>query len=392
MTVQSFRVFIMEEYLESIRLERLNMAESGARSVTIGELLLGVGLDRETIARTFLDMSLANSPNWGRDDLRDLVARLHPGARRENVLITTGTSEALYLLLTELAPRKLALAMPAFQALYDVPARLGAEIVPLPIRWDERGQPSVDAAQWLSLIERTRPDVVLLNTPHNPSGLVFDPKLVQAILELSERIGFRIVADEHYRFHAEDDRVLGDTLYRPNDRVFVVGSFIKCLGCTGLRIGWCVGPNDVLSRVQNAKNYTTHTVIPVSEWIAYEVLRDLHSPILARMREEWKLNRRLLSEFLASSDTFSGVAPRGGFVTVIGVRKARDRDDFERVRASLADKKVFPLPIDQMELSNADGGSPIERGFGFRLGVGLLPEDFREALSRMSAVEKNQRD
>src|SRR5687768_16049322 len=93
------RPFWMEEYLETFRFRaRFNLGESGHRPQTIGDLLNGVGVSASEASKTFLNILLNDSPNWGRADLRDVVARMHPGATRENVLITTGTSEALLLL------------------------------------------------------------------------------------------------------------------------------------------------------------------------------------------------------------------------------------------------------------------------------------------------------
>jgi N-succinyldiaminopimelate aminotransferase len=379
------RAFFMEEYLERIRLERFNMGESGARSLTTEELLVGVGLSREQIAREFLAMELRNSPNWGRDDLRDSVAALHPGARRENVLITTGTSEALLLLFRHLRPRRVALAMPAFQALYEIPATLGAEIVRLPIRWDDRGAPYVDRDEWRALLDRARPDCLVLNSPHNPSGLVLDPGLCEELLDFALSTGAAVIGDEHYRFHASEHELLGPTVYRPGGRVFVTGSFIKCLGCTGLRIGWCVGDHGSLASMQNDKNYTTHTVAPIVEWIAHEVMRRVDSPILGRMRAEWIENRRALGDFLASAPRLEGVPPAGGFVTCVGVRGARDPADVEAAARALAAERVFLLGLDKMEATGDGdpGATGLRRGLGFRLGLGLPPADFREALVRI---------
>lgn len=381
----------MEEYLEGIRLERFNMSESGARFVTTEELLLGVGLTREQIAHEFLAMDLRNSPNWGRDELRDSVAALHPGAQRENVLITTGTSEALLLLFRYLRPRRVALAMPAFQALYEIPATLGAEIVRLPIRWDARGAPYIDRDEWRALLDRSRPDCLILNSPHNPSGLVLDPGLCEELLDFALSTGATVVGDEHYRFQASEQELLGPTVYRPGGRVFVTGSFIKCLGCTGLRIGWCVGDHAALASMQNDKNYTTHTVAPIVEWMAHEVMRRVDTPILRRMRAEWIENRRALGAFLASASYLEGVAPAGGFVTCVSVPGAREPSEIEAAARALVAERVFLLGLDKMEAATTgdpgDPGDPgvtgLGRGLGFRLGLGLPPADFREGLARI---------
>jgi N-succinyldiaminopimelate aminotransferase len=378
------RPFFMEDYLEGSRFTaRFNLGESGGRPVTVGELLAGCGVTPAQASETFLSTLLRDSPNWGRADLRDAVAALHPGATRDNVLITTGTSEALLLLFRQLRPRRVALAWPAFQLLYELPLRQGAEVVRLPVRWDARGAPSVDAAEWLEVLERERPDLVVINNPHNPTGLVLEPALLERVARWAEGADAVVVGDEHYRFLSHEDAVLGATVYRPGARTFVTGSFIKCLGCPGLRIGWCVGDTDVLARVQNEKNYTTHTVNPVAEWLAHEVLKDVNGAALGRAREEWRKNRRTLAGFLERSRGVYGVAPQGGLVTCLGVRGAASAPDFDARLAALSAEGVFVLPLSAMEAGSPEGTHPLARGQGFRLGLGIEPERFPEALDAL---------
>ncbi|WP_257454368.1 pyridoxal phosphate-dependent aminotransferase [Archangium lipolyticum] len=385
--MEPLRSFFMEDYLEGSRFTaRYNLGESGARPRTVGELLAGSGVGPQQAADTFLSTLLRDSPNWGRADLRDLVAAMHPGATRDNVLITTGTSEALLLLFRQLRPKKVALAWPAFQLLYELPMQQGAEIVRLPLRWDERGVPSVDADAWLERLERERPDVVIINNPHNPSGLVLEPELLERVSRWTERSGATLVGDEHYRFLSSETEVLGSTVYRAGTRSFVTGSFIKCLGCPGLRIGWCVGDTAMLAGMQNEKNYTTHTVNPVTEWISYEVLKDLHSPALRQAREECLSNRRILAAFLERSRGVYGVAPTGGLVTCIGVRGVAGPKELEAKFQALGEAGVFVLPLSSMEHGDPAGTHPLERGHGFRLGLGMHPERFPEALEAIERV------
>jgi aspartate/methionine/tyrosine aminotransferase len=383
------RTFFMEDHLESSRfVARYNLGESGSWPSTFGELALGTGLDEASAARAVLGMSLRDSPNWGNAELRDRIAGLHAGSTAGEVLVTTGSSEALSLLLHRLRPARTALAMPAFQLLYEVPRSLGSEIVELPVRWDAAGQPFIDETEWLDLVRSARPDCVILNQPHNPSGLMFAPAFLDRLIELALDVGATVVGDEHYRFLASETAALGPTVYRRSRRVFVTGSYIKCLGCPGLRIGWCVGDPEVLTAVQSDKNYTTHTVNPISEWISGRVLADLGAPIWQHHRGSWLANRRALAAFLASSDAFLGVAPAGGLVTSIAWRAPRDRAELAAAFAALRAAGVFVLPMDAMEFTAVGRRSPgrFGDGFGFRLGLGARAEAFAEALTVLAQV------
>ena len=385
----ALRTFFMEDHLEASRFTaRFNLGESGSWPTTVGELLLGAGMTEAEAARELLAMPLCDSPNWGREELRARVAGLHAGCAAEDVLITTGTSEALFLLLHRLRPARTAVALPAFQLLYEVPQSLGAAIVELPVRWDAAGRPFVDEAEWLDAVRTERPDCLILNQPHNPSGLMFSAAFLDELIDLALAQGATVVGDEHYRFLASDDGPLGPTVHRPpgrSGRVFVTGSYIKCLGCPGLRIGWCVGDPRVLAAMQSDKNYTTHTVNPISEWISCRVLADLAAPIWQHHRRSWQANRRALAALLARSDAFLGAPPQGGLVTSIAWRGVQTRAElgaaFDAVRAA----GIFVLPMDAMEFGahRRRSPGPFGDGFGFRLGLGARPEQFADALAAL---------
>lgn len=388
--MKPLREFFMEAVLESRRFSaRFNFGESGSRARTVGQLLCGSGWSAADAGEAFLRVRLNDSPNWGRADLRDAIARMHPGACRENVLVTTGTSEALLLLFRQLRPSRVALAVPAFQLLYELPSSLNAQVVYLPVEWRPDGAPYVDAGRWIEIVEATRPDCLVWNSPHNPSGLRLPPTLLDALRDRMGRWSGVIVGDEHYRMLASPTAPLGPTAWRPDGRTFVTGSFIKCLGCPGLRIGWCVGDPATLAAMQNEKNFTTHTVNPVAEWIAHDVLQDLSSPIFTEARAEWSANRARLASFLERSQTVYGVAPSGGLVTTIGFRGMEPGESCARRLAALEAAGVFVLPLETMEFGQVGGrsdGHALPRGQGFRFGLGEAPAQLAEGLDVLEAT------
>lgn len=391
--MKPLRSFFMEDFLENFRLQsEFNLGESGAYPRTTEELLIQSGLERKNACDIFLNMKLYDSPNRGRWDLRERVAQMHPGATAENVLITTGTSEALFLLFRHLNPKSVALPMPAFQLLYEIPMALHAQIIPLPIRWDEHGLPFIDESEWISILRKETPDCLLINNPHNPSGLVLSHCFLDQLSLLAQDLDCTVIGDEHYRFLSSKTDMLGQTIYRQNDHTFVTGSFIKCLGSPGLRIGWCIGPKSALGHMQNEKNYTTHTVNPFSEWISFEVLKNLNSPLFLEMKQDWIQNKNTLESFLKSSNIFYGTAPQGGLVTSLGAHDFESQDVENRLRKH----GIFTLPLSSMEFGTLEfqqqhryGNkilSGINRGHGFRLGLGIQPARLNEALNRMEDI------
>lgn len=389
---QMIRPFFMESWLEENRFSaKYNLGESGGRARTVSEIFTQSNQNPENVFKQFFDIKLNDSPNWGRFDLREIVAKFHPGASSENVLITTGTSEALFLLFHVLKPKKLALALPGFQLLYEIPQTFGAEIIPLPIYWDIEGKPFIDHTEWFDILKKQKPDCMLINNPHNPSGLIIEPDFLKSLKDLIKSWNGTVIGDEHYRFLASETELLGHTIYENDSHTFVTGSFIKCFGVPGLRIGWCVGNTKTLSLMQNEKNYTTHTVSPITEWISYEILKNTNTPLFSTMQAEWIQNKKILGDFLNSSKNIYGTAPHGGLVTSLGFR---DVNSIEQTLSHISDLNqmgVFVLPLSAMEVGNFSFPkfrhdqkkylSNINYGFGFRCGLGIAPSEFKTVLS-----------
>lgn len=378
--------FIMEEPLERERFAaRFNLGESGGRPRSLGDLLRAAfpepQMQREWID-ALVETPLRDSPNYGRFDLRQRIAELHPGACAEEILITTGTSEALFLLLRALRPQRVALLQPAFQLLEELPRSLGAEILGLPAPEGALAGDELRACvvNWCASMRDFRPDLLLLNHPHNPSGQALDDASLETLARTAEELGAAVVADEHYRFLVED-APLGPTLYGRGKRVFVTGSFIKCLGMPGLRIGWCVGAHEVLAAMQNEKNYTTHTVNPFAEATAELALSPSGAGNFVAARAEWLENRAVLQEWLAGAGAqdFRGTVPQGGLVMRLFLKRPCTEEEWQALNAAVRARGVFLLTAQEF----APG---LEGSRWWRLGLGLSPADLRAALAQLDAA------
>lgn len=382
----------MEHWLETHRQSaRFNLGESGHAARTVGHLVTLSGWDAAQASDYFLSQSLSDSPNWGRLDLRMQIAAMHPGACADNVLVTTGTSEALFLLFRALQPQKIALIVPAFQLLYEIPESLGCKIVPLNIEWDNAsGAPIAPWQFWMNELRIHKPDTVVFNHPHNPTGLTFSETQIDELHMVCDEIGARLVGDEHYRFLTLEQSIdlpqLGPTLFKKKSNTFVTGSFVKCTGTPGLRIGWCLGPHEILQKLQSEKNYTTHTVSPLSEWLATIVLSDFSSKLWQQLRQDWNLNRLATERFFLTnrSKGFLGESPRGGLVCVVSQVAMQSKCIFEKIHCELLKNGLFLLPLESMECARWNLlpiTQPLSKGLGFRLGLGCEPLHFENALS-----------
>lgn len=359
----------IEPWLIEHQFARYNLGESGMVNRTLGEILADVGASPADLA----GVSLGNSDTRGDRALREVIASLYPGATADDVLVTTGTSEALWLYfqVRHRPGANVVVPVPAFQSLFEVPRYQGYALRSVALRIEDGFRLDLDA---LSRAVDASTRTIVLNNPQNPTGAVLSADEVVAVRELARAHGAEVLADEHYRFMPLDGQALLPTLWAPGDEVVAVGSMIKCFGCVGLRIGWMLGPRPLLDACRDLKDYTTHTVCALNEKVA-TLLLGRWREVAPRLRGWARQNVAAFDAFVgAHADRIEWVPPRGGLVAFPRLRGLAGASSAGFARALVRDTGVFVLPGETF-------GCPGH----LRVGVGLAPDDFAEALRRWSA-------
>jgi N-succinyldiaminopimelate aminotransferase len=251
-------------------------AEMSALALRTGAINLGQGFPDTDGPPSLLADVAANvtggvnqyPPGPGIPELRTAVAehqRRFYGQEvdPERVLITTGATEAI-------ASAILALCEPGdevvtFQPYYDsyaaTIALAGATLRAVPLRPGPSGSPTFafDPDELRAAFSaRTR--VVLVNTPHNPTGTVLDREQLTLIGQLAVESDAVIVADEVYEHMLYDGRehVPMATLPGLADRTLTISSAGKTFSVTGWKVGWVHGPAELLASVRAAKQFLTY--------------------------------------------------------------------------------------------------------------------------------------
>lgn len=360
--------FLMEEWLGGYRFKvEINLAESGMRDLTLRHFLAACDSTPEVLQ----DLVLEDMPTMGSPYLREAIARTYPiRVAPENVLVTTGTSEALFLLFClVLDPGcRVVTSAPAFQALYEVPRALGAELVFYEHRFEEGFR--FDAARFCALIT---PDtrLVIVNNPHNPTGAVADAAFIERVVARTAEVGAVLLFDEHYRFLPHDSSLdMLPSAAGLGPHVYATGSITKCFGAMGLRMGWLVGDPAMLARARDQRDYLTHTLSPISEKLAALALLHRHR-FLDENRRLLRENKAALAHFMATHrDRFAFVPPEAGVVC------------FPHYTAPLPSRVVVQRLIDETGVFVLPGHSFEREGF-IRIGLGAEPARFATALERL---------
>lgn len=251
-------------------------------------------------------LTLGYLPSNGLEELRQAIAGIYEHQTSDRVLVTTGGIEALNIALDALAvPGKKAIVMtPGYQGLSEPLRERGMQILPWHLSFEKGWKP--DFAEFEALLAE-KPALVVLNSPHNPTGFCFTSKQLGEIVKKAEAFGATVVADEVYRG-------LGTTLSVADfsEHAVAIGSLSKLYGLPGLRIGWIVGAPSILEKAWGAKDYHTLSNNTLGECLAVEVL-NRHGVFLSRAEKLAQENWKTLERFLEKNrDWLEWVPPRSG--------------------------------------------------------------------------------
>jgi aspartate/methionine/tyrosine aminotransferase len=262
----------------------------------------------------FSSLWLGYTESLGHPELRGAIAALYAHIAAEQVLVHAGAEEAIFNFMNvALRPGDhMIVQSPYYQSLGEVASGIGAEVT----EW--RGDPHRAWALDLEALQKALTDrtkVVVVNFPHNPTGFLPGPELLQALSELSERHGFIVFSDEVYRGLELDPSDRLPAFADLNGRAVSLGVMSKTYGLAGLRIGWIATRNEALFRELAAfKDYTSICNSAPSEFLATLALRHAEA-IVERNLQIIRANLDRLDHcFGAHAELFAWHRPKAGSI------------------------------------------------------------------------------
>ena len=247
----------------------------------------------------------------------------------ERVFVTNGGMHALQIAVRMVAGTndEVFVPTPAWPNFIGAIMAVGAGVVEIPMSFEGQGS----AGRWSldvdllarSITPRTR--AVVVNSPSNPTGWIATFDDIEALLALSRRHGFWIIADEIYgRFVYDGDRApsFHDAM-QASDRVLFVQTFSKNWAMTGWRIGWLEAPPELGSIIENLVQYSTSGVPVPLQRGATVALRQGEDTVALQI-DRARDNRDLLCEVLGRNPRISFARPEGAFYLFCKVEDASD--------------------------------------------------------------------
>jgi arginine:pyruvate transaminase len=237
----------------------------------------------------------------------------------DNVVVTPGAQGGVYCALQCLAGPgdEVIVPEPIYNTYEAVIGASGARLVTVPLRAERGFHPDLDTIAG-AVTPRTR--VIWINSPHNPTGVVFTAEEIAGIAELCRRRDLWLLSDEVYDDLAfTRPHISAWSLPDMAERAVVVSSLSKSHAMPGFRFGWAIGP-PALSR--HLFDLLIAMIYGSPAFIQDGVMPALESelPQVAAMRETYRNRAALLSEILASAANCRVNRPEGGMFVLMDVR------------------------------------------------------------------------
>lgn len=292
------------------------------------------------------------------------------------VLVTNGGKQAIYAAFaTMLDPGDEVIVPAPYWTTYPEAIQLAGG-VPVPVVADETQDYKVTVQQ-LEAARTGRTKVVLFVSPSNPTGAVYSPSEARAIGDWIEEKGLWVLTDEIYEHLVYGDATSSSLpVLCPDlaDNCVVVNGVAKTYAMTGWRVGWMIGPTDLVRAATNLQSHATSNVANVSQRAAVAALNgDL--TVVEEMRSAFDRRRQLMVSMLNEIDGVVCPTPLGAFYAYPSVKGLLGKEYGGRMIETSAQLAEYLL--DEAEVAAVPGeafGTPGYLRFSYALGDADLVE------------------
>jgi aspartate/methionine/tyrosine aminotransferase len=300
------------------------------------------------------------------------------------VLVTNGGKQAVYqAFATLLDPGDEVLLPSPYWTTYPEAIRLAGG-APVEVLADETAGYRVGVDQ-LEAARTSATKVLLLCSPSNPTGAVHSPAEIRAIGSWAVEHGIWVVTDEIYEHLVYGDAVFSSVLAEVPElaeQCVVLNGVAKTYAMTGWRVGWLIGPPDVVKAATNLQSHLTSNVSNVSQRAALAAVSGDLSAV-RHMRQAFDRRRHTIVSMLAQIEGVVCPVPDGAFYvypSVAGLLGRQIRGRRPQTSAELAE-----LVLEQVEVAVVPGEAFGPSGY-LRLSYALSDDDLVEGVSRLQRL------
>ena len=311
--------------------------------------------------------------------LRDSSYTVQPG----QVLVTNGGKQAVYQAFATLLDPGDEVLLPApYWTTYPEAIKLAGG-VPVEVMTDEASGYLVSVAQ-LEAARTPRTKVLLFCSPSNPTGAVYPPDQVTAIGEWAVEHGVWVLTDEIYEHLVYGDAEFSSMPVRvPElaDTCVVVNGVAKTYAMTGWRVGWLIGPPDVVAAAGNLQSHATSNVSNVAQAAALAAVSGDLSAV-AQMRTAFDRRRQTMTRMLQEIPGVTCPEPQGAFYCYPSLQGVIGKT--LRGKTPQSSSELATLALEEVGVAIVPGEAFGTPGFA-RLSYALGDAELEEGVKRLSA-------
>jgi len=312
-------------------------------------------------------IALSGRNDTGYAPLMEAIAARY-GVSPDRVTTAQGTSGANFLTCAALLEPgdDVLVERPGYDPLLGAPRLLGANTVRFDRTFEDGFALDPDRVR-RAMTPRTR--LIILTSPHNPTGVIAERQALEAIGRLAESQAAYVLVDEVYLDTSDAELPPAVTL---GDIFLSTSSLTKSYGLAGLRCGWILSSAVTAERLRRARDVVDGTGPIVTERLAALAFHQLER-LIARSKRLLHANGALLREFLRGRPELAWIDPRGGTVVFPRLREAADTTTFADRLLRERDTAIVP-------------GRFFDAPSHFRIGFGGTTEALRGGLAALGAA------
>ncbi|WP_440053434.1 aminotransferase class I/II-fold pyridoxal phosphate-dependent enzyme [Pseudoalteromonas sp. T1lg65] len=342
-----------------------SLSDSGAEGVSLHALLSLSG-------QSMPEVTMGYCPMAGSEALRKAIVKYHTGKAKAELISQTigfsGAQEAIFCLMASiLEPQDEVLVFtPCYPSLASLPEQFAAKTICIPLREEQQWQLDLNALEQ-NLSNKTK--LIIINTPHNPTGSIINAQQAKQVKAMAERVGAYVLADE---VSAQSDyhRLGLSGLFVDYPRSVTLGVLSKSLGLAGIRVGWAICGNAQLAeQLLAVKAHLSICGSATDDTLATIALE--HSEALLKSNHQViSKNMALMSEFVSAHQAqLSWQPPQAGMLSLLKVHSDMPAQAFSKAFAERHNTLLLPAQLFSMQSEQH-----------FRLGLGK--RNFQQALVR----------
>ena len=329
------------------------------------------------------------TPTPGLPELRDAIVKKtkrdsNYEITAEQVLVTNGGKQSVYQSFASvLDPGDEVLLPSPYWTTYPECIKLAGGI-PVEVFADESQNYLVSVAQ-LEKALTSKTKVLLFCSPSNPTGSVYSPQQVKEIGQWAHQKGLWVITDEIY------EHLLYDGAIAPSicvavpelaDRTIIINGVAKTYAMTGWRVGWMIGPKDLIKAATNLQSHLSSNVSNVSQRAAIAALTGDLSAV-HKMGEAFDRRRKLIVKLLNEIPGVSCPTPTGAFYVYPSVKNVLGKEI--RGKRPKTSAELATLILDEVEVAAVPGEAFGPSGY-LRFSYALGDEDIVEGIGRVKKL------